>query len=330
MNTLTKTLMTATLATALILTGCAPAPAAPETPAPEAAAPAETLNIGITQIVEHPSLDLIRQGVLDGLKDQGFAEGSAITVDYANAQGNMENTQLIAQKFESDKKDLVIAITTPSGQAAKNNVKSCPVIFSAVTDPAGAGLVDKNITGVSDMTPITEQMELLKALLPQARTLGMVYNASEQNSVVQVELTKEKAAALGLTVEAVAVTNANEIPLALDALLGKVDVLYTHVDNTLASAYGVILQKAGEKQVPVLGAVEDYVKQGAIATRGIDNYKVGYQTGLMAARVLKGEDVNSIPFETLKETDLILNTKALAAFGITVPEELKAQAKTVE
>ncbi len=328
MNKLMKSMLTLSLATAMILTGCAPAPAAPAAPATPA--PAEKLAIGITQIVEHPSLDLIRQGILDGLKDNGFADGEKITVDYANAQGNMENTQLIAQKFEADKKDLVIAITTPSGQAAKNNVKSCPIIFSAVTDPAGAGLVDKNISGVSDMTPIDQQLALLQALLPSAKTIGMIYNSSEQNSVVQVKQTEEKAKALGLTVEAVAITTANELPLALDALLGKVDVLYTHVDNTLASAYGVIIQKADAKKIPVLGAVEDYVKQGAIATQGIDNYKVGYQTGIMAARVLKGEDVNSIPFETLKETDLILNTKALTALEITVPEELKAKAKSIE
>lgn len=328
MKKLMKSILTLTLTTALILTGCAPAPAAPAAPAPEA--PAEKIAIGITQIVEHPSLDLIRQGILDGLKDNGFADGQQIAVDYANAQGNMENTQLIAQKFESDKKKLVIAITTPSGQAAKNNVKSCPVIFSAVTDPAGAGLVDKNITGVSDMTPIDQQLELMKALLPNAKTIGMIYNSSEQNSVIQVELTKEKAKAMGLAVEAVAITNANELPLALDALLGKVDVMYTHIDNTLASAYGVIIEKANAKKVPVLGAVEDYVKQGAIATQGIDNYKVGYQTGIMAARVLKGEDVNSIPFETLKETDLIINEKALASFGITVPAELKAKAKAIQ
>ncbi len=328
MKKLMKSILTLTLSTALILTGCAPAPAAPAAPAPEA--PAEKIAIGITQIVEHPSLDLIRQGILDGLKDNGFADGHQIAVDYANAQGNMENTQLIAQKFEADKKKLVIAITTPSGQAAKNNVKSCPVIFSAVTDPAGAGLVDKNITGVSDMTPIDQQLELMKALLPTAKTIGMIYNSSEQNSVVQVELTKEKAKAMGFAVEAVAITNANELPLALDALLGKVDVMYTHIDNTLASAYGVIIEKANAKKVPVLGAVEDYVKQGAVATQGIDNYKVGYQTGVMAARVLKGEDVNSIPFETLKETDLIINEKALASFGIVVPAELKAKAKSVE
>lgn len=328
MKNLMKTLMTTLLTTTLVLTGCAPAAQAPAAPAAEA--PVEKLAIGITQIVEHPSLDLIRQGIIDGLKENGFADGEQIVIDYANAQGNMENTQLIAQKFEADKKKLVIAITTPSAQAAKNNVKSSPIIFSAVTDPAGAGLVDKNITGVSDMTPIDQQLALLQALLPNAKTIGMIYNSSEQNSVVQVKQTEEKAKALGLKVEAVAITTANELPLALDALLGKVDVLYTHVDNTLASAYGVIIQKSNEKKIPVLGAVEDYVKQGAIATQGIDNYKVGYQTGVMAARVLKGEDVNSIPFETLKETDLIINTKALTALGITVPEEIKAKAKTIE
>lgn len=325
MNNLMKSILTLTLSSALILTGCAPAPAAPAAPAPD-----EKLTIGLTQIVEHPSLDLIREGILQGLKDNGYVDGEGIIVDYANAQGNMENTQLIAQKFEADKKDLVIAITTPSAQAAKNAVKNSPVLFSAVTDPEGAGLVADNITGVSDMTPIDQQLELLQALLPNAKTIGMIYNSSEQNSVVQVKQTEEKAKALGLTVEAVAITNPNELPLALDALLGNVDVLYTHVDNTLATAYGVIIQKAGEKKIPVLGAVEDYVKQGAIATQGIDNYKVGYQTGIMAVRILKGEDVNSIPFETLKETDLILNMKTLADLGITVPEELKAKAKIIE
>lgn len=327
MNTIIKKLTALSITAALLLAGCAPVPAAPAAPAE---APAEKITIGITQIVEHPSLDLIRQGITDGLKDQGYADGEQIVLDYANAQGNMENTQLIAQKFEADKKKMVIAITTPSAQAAKNNVKSCPIIFSAVTDPEGAGLVGEGISGVSDMTPIAEQLELLKVLLPQAKTIGMIYNSSEQNSVVQVDMTKEKAKALGLEVEAISITAANEIPLALDALVGKVDVLYTHIDNTLASAYGVIIEKANANKIPVLGAVEDYVKQGAIATQGIDNYKVGYQTGLMAARVLKGQDISAIPFETLKETDLIVNAAAMESFGIALPEDLKARAKSVE
>ncbi len=284
----------------------------------------ELIQIGMTQIIEHPSLDEIRQGIIDALEENGFKEGEKINIEFKNAQGNMENTQLIAKSF--DKKDLVVAITTPSAQAAFNNLKDIPIIFSAVTDPKSAGLIGKNITGVSDMTPIKKQLELLQTLIPNAKRVGIIYNSSEMNSEVQVNIVKEEAEKLGLELEIASITNINEMALALDEVLKDVDVLYTHVDNTLASAYPLIVKKSNEKNVPIIGAVDAFVKQGALATEGINNYKVGYQTGNMIARILNGEDVSNIPFETLKETELIINKEVAEKYNITLPDEIKERA----
>ncbi|MCT4563230.1 MAG: ABC transporter substrate-binding protein [Maledivibacter sp.] len=282
------------------------------------------IQIGMTQIVEHPSLDDIKQGIVDALNENGYGEGEKINIEFKNAQGNMENTQLIAKSF--DKKDLVVAISTPSAQAAFNNLKSMPIIFSGVTDPESAGLVGKNITGVSDMTPVGKQLQLLKTLIPDAKRVGIVYNSSELNSEIQVNIAKKEAAKLGLELEIASITNTNEMALALDKVLKNVDVLYTHVDNTLASSYPLIVKKSEELNIPIIGAVDDFVKQGALATEGINNYKVGYQTGHMIANILKGEEISNIPFETLKDTELIINKKAVEKYNIALPEEIKERA----
>ncbi len=281
----------------------------------------ELIQIGMTQIVEHPSLDDIRQGIIDALNENGFKEGEKIDIEFKNAQGNIENTQLIAKSF--DKKDLVVAITTPSAQAVFNNIKDAPIVFSGVTDPKSAGLIGTNITGVSDMTPIRKQLELLKTLIPDAKKVGIIYNSSEMNSEIQVNIVKEEAKKLGFVLEIASVNNINEMALALDSVLENVDVLYTQVDNTLASSYPLIVKKSDDMGVPIIGSVDDFVKQGALATEGINNYKVGYQTGRMIVRILNGEDISSIPVETLKETELIINEAVAKKYNITLPDEIK-------
>lgn len=311
------------LAVSLMTFGCSNAKSSTAAPTSETPATGETIEIGITQIVEHPSLDLIRSGIEAALKDQGFDTAANLKIDYQNAQGNMENTQLIAQKFNDKKKKLVIAITTPSAQAAFQSVKEVPVIFSAVTDPKGAGLEAKGITGVSDMTPIKKQLELLKKLLPNAKTVGMVYNTGEQNSVVQVEMAKTIAKDLGLEIVSTGVSNTNDMPQAIDQVLSKSDVFYAHVDNSLATAFTLLAEKASSANIPIIGAVEDYVKNGALATDGIDNYDIGYQTGLMAAKILKGENIDNLPIETVANTKLIISKKVVAQFKIAVPKELE-------
>lgn len=303
---------------ALALTGCQKSIAKTSIPLTDEKA----VTVGITQIVEHPSLDDIRKGIEAGLKDSGFETGKNLTLDYQNAQGNMENAQLIAQKFNNKDHQLVIAITTPSAQAAFQTVKEAPVIFSAITDPEGAGLKTKGITGVSDMTPIQKQLDLLKTLLPAAKRIGMVYNTSEQNSVVQVELTKTLASAMGYEVNAIGITSTNDLATALDEVLSKSDVFYAHVDNSLASGFSMLIEKTNEKNIPIIGSVEKYVTDGALATDGINNYQIGYQTGLMAAKVLKGTSVDDLPIETIEKTELIISESAAKRFNVEIPSHL--------
>ncbi len=281
-------------------------------------------HIGITQIVEHPSLDEIRAGIEAGLKTQGFDTASNLEIDYENAQGNMENTQLIAQRFDSQKKQLVIAITTPSAQAAFQTIQNSPILFSAITDPEGAGLKAKGISGISDMTPIQKQLDLLKALLPNAKKVGMVYNTGEQNSVVQVELAKQLAADAGLELVCTGVSSTNDMASAIDQVLSKCDVFYAHVDNSLAAAFPLLVQKSDSAGKPIIGAVEKYVTDGALATDGINNYQIGYQTGLMAAKVLNGTSVDALPIETIEKTECLISKKTAERFNVQVPEALKS------
>lgn len=289
----------------------------------------EKVNIGLTQIVQHPSLDQIRKGILDTLESNGYVDGENVEIDFQNAQGEMSNAQIIANSFVDDKKDLIIAITTPSAQAALNATNKIPIIYSAVTDPAAAGLEGDNIAGISDMTPIKQQFELLKKLMPKAEIVGMVYNSSEQNSEIQVKKAMEIAEDMGLELKVVSVTNVNEVPTALDSILDDVDVLYTHIDNLIASTYPVVVQRANKLGVPIIGGVEDYVTQGALATEGIDQYKIGVQTGEMVVRYLKGEKISDMGMELAKETSLLINKSVAEKLDILIPEELMERAVIV-
>lgn len=301
-----------------VFAGCAEAE-------PVAEATTKPIEIGITQIVEHPSLDEIRQGIIDQLETEGYRDGQEIIIDFQNAQGAIENTQMIAQEFQSQKKDVIVAITTPSAQAMKNVIEGIPVVFSAVTDPEGAGLIGPGMTGVSNLTPIETQFELFQTLLPEVKTIGMVYNTAEANSVFLMERAKNQAEQLGYKMEFAVITSTNEMGIALDQLLPKVDMLYSVQDNMVASAFPVVVEKANEAGVPIVGTVQAFVDQGAIAMDNASDYEVGLQTGKMVVRILEGAEVDDIPFETVQNTAFTVNEEALAFFGITLPEELQAR-----
>jgi putative ABC transport system substrate-binding protein len=301
-----------------LLAGCVKAEATGD-------AAVKPIEIGITQIVEHPSLDEIRQGIIDQLEVEGYRDGQEIHIDFQNAQGAIENTQMIAQEFQSQKKDVIVAITTPSAQAMKNVIEGIPVVFSAVTDPEGAGLIGPGMTGVSNLTPIESQFDLFKTLLPEVKTIGMVYNTAEANSVFLMERAKKKAEELGYKMEVAVITSTNEVGLALDQLLPKVDMLYSVQDNMVASAFPVVVQKANEAGVPIIGTVQAFVDQGAVAMDNASDYEVGLQTGKMLARILEGANVDDLPFETTQNTAFTVNEEALAFFGITLPEELEGR-----
>lgn len=271
------------------------------------------IKIGVTQIMEHPALDSARVGFEKALKDGGYGEAK---IDYQNAQGDFGTAQMIANSFVQGKKDMIYAISTPSAQAAYNVTKKIPILITAVTDAKAAGLVGENITGTSDATSIYKQLETITKVLPKAKKVGIIYNTSEQNSQVQVAKAKEESKKLGLEIVEVGVTNVNDMAMGLDSLLDKVDVLYTPTDNLVVSATPLVLDKANRKNVPVVGCIEEQVIQGALITDTIDYEKLGYQTGEMAIRVLKGEEPKNMPVETLKDTQLIVNKKAAEKYGV--------------
>ena len=294
------------------------------------------IKIGISQIVEHPALDAAREGFVKALNDKGYRDGENIKINYQNAQNDISIAQSIANGFVSDKSDLILAIATPSAQAAYNATKKIPILITAVTDPVGAGLVksnlkpETNVSGTSDATPIASQFALIKELLPQAKKIGIIYNTSEQNSIAQVNEAKRIAKELGLTIVESGVTTVNEIAQALDVILGEVDVLYTPTDNLIVSATPLVVSKTLERKIPLIGCIEDQVNNGALATETIDYFKLGYQTGQVAIQILQGEDVSTIPVETLNNTELILNKTTAAMLGITLSDELLSRAKIIK
>jgi putative ABC transport system substrate-binding protein len=214
-------------------------------------------NIGILQHVQHDALDASNKGFIDGLKEKGYEEGKNIKIDQQNAQGEIPNDQTIAKQFADEKKDLIFAIATPAAQSVYNATKDIPSVFTAVTDPVGAGIAKSlkssgtNFTGTSDMVSMDEQIDLLKKLLPNAKTVGVIYNTSEANSVEQVEELKKAAKNNDLTVKEISVTNVNEINQNLASALGNIDVLYTPTDNTVASAYDLVGKLCVDKNVPI-------------------------------------------------------------------------------
>lgn len=313
-----------------ILTGCSSATSSSTSNSKK------VLNIGISQLVEHPALDSARKGFVDALASKGFKDGEKVKIDFQNAQGDIPTAQTIASNFVSNKKDLILAIATPAAQAAYNSTKEIPILMTAVTDPVKSGLVksvnkpDTNVTGTSDALPLDKQFELIKKIVPNCKKIGILYNTSEANSEIQVKAAKEQAAKMNLEVIATGVTSSNDIPQGLNDLISKVDVLYTPTDNLVASSMSLISSKCLEKKIPVIGAEKAHVDSGALATEGIDYYKLGFQTGLMAADILDGKKPQDMPVQTLKETKLIINEDTAKKLNIAIPDDLKAKAEIVK
>lgn len=276
----------------------------------------DTITIGITQIVEHPSLDAIRQGVEDAVKDSEY--GLKVKFDFQNAQGDFATAQTIADQFNSSS-DIIVAITTPSAQAAQNKIDIKPVFFTGVTNPVAAGLSAENVTGVSDMSPVEAQVDLTIKMVPDVRTIGTVYNTSEANSVFLTEMFTEAAKKKGIEVVARGVSSVSEVASAMDSL-SKVDAIYTTKDNTVASAYALIVNKADQNNIPVIGATRDFTEMGALASAGTSEYAAGYQTGEMIIKYLDGEKIENLPVEYIEDIELTLDAVRAEKYEINVEE----------
>ena len=293
------------------------------------AASKDKVTVGIVQIVEHAALDVASKGFVDGMAAKGFKEGQNVVYDRQNAQADQSNLRTIAERFINNKTDLICAIATPAAQVVANATQDIPIVATAVTDYEAAKLVKSNakpgtnVTGTSDMNLVEAQLDLILKLVPATKTVGVIYNSSEVNSQVQVDLLKGCAKAKGLEIKEATVNNVNDIQQAARSLLGNVQAIYVPTDNVLASAMPALAMVTEEAKLPVIAGEGGMVKSGGVATLGLDYYKLGKQSGEMAADILSGKaKPQDMPIQTQKEFNIIINEENAKKIGLTIPKEI--------
>ncbi len=297
---------------------------------------AETKVVKVTAIVEHPALDAVRKGVADELEALGLIAGSSLDWEFQSAQGDSGIAAQIARKFVGDRPDVIVAIATPSAQsvvaAARGTV---PVVFSAVTDPVDARLVDNldspgaNVTGVSDLLPLKKHLGLIREIAEDAKKIGIPYNPGESNAAVLVKRLQQLAPAFGFEIVAAAAPSSGDVLMATRSLVDKVDVIYVTTDNTIISAFESVAKVGIDAQIPVFAGDTDTVSRGAVAAVGFDYYDVGRQTGALVFRVLNGENPGQIPIQGVAKTSLHVNPTAAAKMGFELPPGIIEKASRI-
>lgn len=303
--------------------------------------PGRVYRVGYTQIVDHPALNAVRRGFIDGLKAAGFIEGKNLVFEYQNAQGDIGNARNIADKFIGDKVDLIAPCTTPSAQAAVRAARgtNIPVVFGCVTSPVDAGIlatVDKpsgmNVTGSYGLPPIAPMFDVIHQVCPNAKRIGMIYNAGESNSTTFARLSKAEAQKRGLIWVEVAVSGSAEVKTAADSLVGRVDALLMGQDNTVASAFDAVVKTARDNKLPLFSFDATAVEHGAIASLGQNEYQTGFDWAKeLVVPVLLGRNAGTLTPVPYHAFDLQVNTAAAAAMGVTLPPDLiKTAAKVID
>ncbi len=293
---------------------------------------AQQAKVAVSQIVEHPALDATRAGLLAGLADAGYREGNNLEFTFQTAQGKPDIATQIARQFVSAQPDVLVGIATPSAQALAAATNTIPIVFTAVTDPVGAKLLQSmarptgNVTGISDLSPVGQHVRIMQQIVPGLRTIGVVYNPGEDNSASLVALLRQEAGAAGLGVIEGTATRTSEITLAAQSVSAKSDIIYAITDNTLASAISALIVAANDAKVPVFSAETSYVDAGAVAAVGFDYYQIGYQTADYVVNILKGKSPTDLPARVAVGTDIVTNPGAAARLGITLPASLTANA----
>ncbi|GMQ45857.1 ABC transporter substrate-binding protein [Vibrio sp. 10N] len=297
---------------------------------------AKTAKVAVSQIVEHPALDATRQGLVDGLKEKGYEQGKNLEFDYKTAQGNPAIAVQIARQYVGERPDVLVGIATPTAQALVSATRDIPVVFTAVTDPVGAKLVKKleqpgkNVTGLSDLSPVDQHVELIQEIMPNVKSIGVVYNPGEANAVSLMKLLKESTDKRGIElVEATALKSA-DVQTATQAISAKSDIIYALIDNTVASAIEGMIVSANQAKTPVFGAATSYVERGAVASLGFDYYQIGVQTADYVAQILEGTDPGKIDVKVAKGSDLVINATAAKKLGLTIPKTVMDRATSVK
>ncbi len=298
-------------------------------------ASAKTYKVAVSQIVEHPALDATRQGLLDGLKAKGYEQGENLDFVYQTAQGNPAIAVQIAKQFVGEKPDVLVGIATPTAQALAASTRTIPVVFTAVTDPLGAKLVKSlehpgaNVTGLSDLTPVAQHVDLMQELVPGLKAIGVVYNPGEANGVTLVELLKKAAKAKNIKVVEGSALKSADVQFAARIIASKVQVIYAPTDNTVASAIDALIGVANQAKIPVVGGSTSFVANGAVASLGFDYYQVGVQTADYVDAVLKGKNPGDMAVGFAKGSDLFLNMKVADKLGISISDELLKRASNI-
>ena len=296
-------------------------------------------KIGISQVVTHPALDATRQGIIDGLAEKGYVEGVNVEFDYQNSEGDSTLFASIAQKFVSDQVDLIVAIATPNAQAAISAAEGTeiPVVFSAITDPVGSDMVvsweshpDENVTGVSDMIVVEDDVNLIMEILPGVAKIGTLYNAGESNSVFLTQKLNEACDKLGIEVVEKTVSTSADILTAAQSLVGQVDAIWVGTDNTVVSGLEALIGVCEDNDIPFFPADDPSIERGGIACYGFDYYDIGVQTGWMIARILDGDGTaNNVPVEKGQIINLSINPTAAERMGVTIPQAVLDRAVTI-
>lgn len=285
-------------------------------------------HVAITAIVEHPSLDQIRDGVKDELTDSGYKLNENLTVQYKSAQGSSATAAQIARQFIAAKPDVIVAIATPSAQATAAATKQIPVVFAGITDPVAAKLIKNwqptgtNITGVSDYQEIVPQIDFMKKIVPNVKSVGYIYSPSEINSTVVLKNLQTHLAKQNISLIAVPAQRTADISTAANTLKGKVDLIYTTTDNNVVSAYESLVKFANENKIPLLASFPDAIERGAVAAYGMSYYDVGRQSGKLVVRVLKGEKPGNIAPELGQSLRLVINADAAKKQGVNLSTEI--------
>ncbi|WP_425804055.1 ABC transporter substrate-binding protein [Desulfitobacterium sp. Sab5] len=289
-------------------------------------------KIGILQVVEHPSLNEIREAIVKELSDKGFKDGENITIDYQNAQGDQSNLKTMAKKFVNGKYDLIIAVATPSAQAVASETKDIPILFASVLDPIGAGVVSNfekpggNITGTSNAVSADKVMDLAQKITPNIKKLGTIYNPGESNSAFIIKDLKDYVAKNNITLVEAPITSSAEVQQAASSLVGKVDAILIPNDNTVATAMPTVSQIAIKAKIPVYVTADSLVRDGGLATNGINYTTLGKETADMGVEILNGKKPGDIPVKTMDKMSIYLNKDTANALGITFPEDIVKQA----
>lgn len=291
-----------------------------------------TKTVGVLQLVEHGSLNAAYEGFKEGLAEAGYTEGENLTIEYQNAQNSQDNLKSMSERLVNANPDLLLGIATPAAVSLANETTDTPIVVTAVTDLVGAKLADsneepgRNITGTSDMVPIEQQINLLLSIVPDAKTIGIMYNAGEANSKIQADLAEEALKAAGVDVKVLTANTTNDVQQVTTSLAKDVDGIYIPTDNTFASAAAIVGEVAKETKTPIVAGSVEQVDDGALATYGIDYKSLGIQTGKLAAKILDGDaEPATTPVETAENLELVVNEEMAAALGIdpasiTAPE----------